>query len=125
MHLRVHVGHQAEPARVVLDQRQQVLDRLDPGRPRAVLGEQQRDVDALGLQHGVEPGRDRVAVRAEHGLPAGVLAEVGRPLHPGRRHRAQPGHVHVGVGDRHAVDHEGYGQFRRRRPARWTRPDSM
>ena len=27
---------------------------------------EQRDVDALGLQHGVEPGRNRVAVRAEH-----------------------------------------------------------
>ena len=105
VHRRVHVGHQAEPPGIMRDQRQQVLDGLDPGRPRAVLGEQQRRVHAFGRQEGVEPGRDRIAVRAEHVAPRGVLTEIDRPLHPGGRHGVQPGHVHVGVGDCHAVDH--------------------
>ena len=69
VHGRVHVGHQAEPPWIVRDQRQQVLDRLDACRPRAVLGEQQGDVDAFGRQQGVEPGRDRIAVWAEHAAP--------------------------------------------------------
>ena len=32
MQLRVDVGHEAEPGRVMREERQQVLDRLDPGR---------------------------------------------------------------------------------------------
>ena len=125
VHGRVHVGHQAEPPGVVGDQRQQVLDRLDPGRLRAVLGEQQGDVDTLGLEQGVEPGRDRITVGAEHVTPRGILTEIDRPLHPRQRHRTQPGHVHMGVHYHHAVDHGGGYRSSRRSPARWARPDSI
>jgi hypothetical protein len=47
VHVRVEVGDQPEAARVVLDQRQQVLDRLGAGHPWAVLAHQQRHVDAF------------------------------------------------------------------------------
>src|SRR5262249_43837514 len=43
--------------------------RLVPGGPRTVLGEQQGSVDTLGVEQGVEPGRDRVAVWAEYAAP--------------------------------------------------------
>jgi hypothetical protein len=100
----VEVGDQAEPPRVVLQQRQQVLDRLDAGHLRAVLAHQQGHVDALGLQEGVE------AVGADRSLPVVQLAQrVGigkrRPCGPGQLQRRQPGHVQVHVDQGQAVDH--------------------
>ncbi len=54
MQVRVEVRDQAHAAGVVLDERQDVLDRLDPRHLRAVLGEHERDVDALLLEVRVE-----------------------------------------------------------------------
>ena len=60
--VRVDVGDRPEPLRVVLDDREQVLERLHAGRLRAVLAEEQRHVDPLGCEDLVEPLRAWPAV---------------------------------------------------------------
>jgi len=91
----------------------------------AVLGEQQRDVDASASSMassragtGSPPGPNTACQPESQPKSAAHCIQAGDTV-------LKPGHVHVGVGDRHAVDHEGYGRSRRRRPARWTRQDSM
>ncbi len=57
--VRVEVGDRVKPRRVLLDQGEHVLDRLDAGHLRAVLGKQQYVVDALASEMLVKLGRQR------------------------------------------------------------------
>src|SRR5215211_1931841 len=101
----VEAGDGPEPARVVLDQGQEVLDGLDPGDPGAVLAHQQGDVDALGLQVGVEAvgtQRARLVVQVVEG---DAPAELERPALPVDLEGGPPGRVQVDVDQRDAVDH--------------------
>ncbi|MGH9010814.1 MAG: hypothetical protein ACRDYF_13345 [Acidimicrobiia bacterium] len=98
----VHVGQEPQARRVRRRDREEVLDRLDPGRQRAVLAEHDRHVDALGRQIGVERRGDDGAVgvvEAVHRIEArGPLLD--RHLQPG-----QAGGMEMGVDEGDAVDH--------------------
>ena len=103
--VRVDVRDQPDPVGV-RGQREQVLDRLDPGHLGAVLGEQQRDVHALAGQVRVEPGRVDGAVGVVDRVEQPAVAEVLGPGPPGRLERRQPGRVQVHVDQRAAVQHQ-------------------
>ena len=78
MQMWVEVGDQAHAAGVVLHERQDVLDGLDAGHLRAVLGEHEGDVDALLLEVSME------AIRHDQALL------VERPRRLARRKAAGP-----------------------------------
>jgi hypothetical protein len=103
--MRVDVGDQLDAPGVVPGQREHVLDGLYAGDTRAVLAEQQRDVDALFVEMGVEGGGVGRAVRVVD-PPEDVLpAEVVGPLLPSRLEAGQAGRVEVYVDQRHSVEH--------------------
>jgi hypothetical protein len=104
--VRVDVGDGPEPGRVVLHDRQQVLEPLVAGRLRRVLAEQQRMVDALLREQLVEPVGPRHAVVVPEVLEDAVGPELARPRDPRRRQRAQHGHVDVRVDEDVAVQHQ-------------------
>src|SRR5262249_58865039 len=88
--VRVEVGQEPEPRRVVLDDRQQVLGRLDAGHLRAVLAQQEGVVDPLGFHQVIERLGDDRAAGVVHRLPARLPVPAG-PVPPGGPERPHAG----------------------------------
>src|SRR4029453_930639 len=92
-------------AGVLRQQGEEVLDRLDPRHPRAVLAHQQGDVDALGFQVGVEAvGADRAGVGVQL-VEGDAAAEPERPASPVDLEGGAAGRVEMDVDQGDAVDH--------------------
>ena len=103
--VRVDVGHRPEPPRVLLHDRQQVLETLVAGGLRAVLAQQQRHVHTLGGEQLVERHGVGAAVGVPDAFHQPLGAEVASPLQPRRREAGQQRHVYVRVDEQVTVQH--------------------
>ena len=104
--VRVDVGDDLDAVRVARGDREHVLDDLQAGHLRGVLAHEQRGVDALGRQVGVELRRHHRAFAVVEPSHGGRGGEPLQPRLPGQLERGQPGGVQVDVDERHSVEHD-------------------